>query len=188
VWCCCDPAASIKQQLDTRLLNVTLDDSVPPAAWVDTDHLRDYFQQFICEAPDNLITNNIQDVYDKRFIQQNTPGRACTNILAIYEAEQTDHAYASHPLKFKDCFFEHKDIIVHADNMSVTKCGSTVFGFCIKQTYKTALQNYFSSLPWESTSEKFLTYPFPQGPNANGLEVIANFPIINCKEIDLLFP
>jgi hypothetical protein len=87
VLCCCDPAASIKQQSDTKLPNVTLDDSVQIAAWVETYHLRDYFHQFVCEAPDNLITGDLQDLYDKRFIQQNTPGRACTNILAMYKAE-----------------------------------------------------------------------------------------------------
>jgi hypothetical protein len=37
-------------------------------------------------------------------------------------------------------------------------------------------------------SEKFLIYPFNQTPNANGLDIISNFPMINCKEVDLLFP
>jgi hypothetical protein len=187
VWYCCDPSAVIKQQSEIKVPNVTLDDSVPLATWVDTYHLRDYFHQFISEVPDNLITGDIQNVYDKKFIQQNTPGRGCCNLLATYETPPTNYNLFL-PIKFLDCFFEHKDIIVRADNMQVTKGYSTAFGFGVKPTYKTALVNYFPSSPWVAASEKFLTYPFPQGSNSNGLEIIANFPMINCKEVDVLFP
>jgi hypothetical protein len=70
VWCCCDPPTSIKQQSHTKLPNVSLGDSVLPVQWVDTNHLKHYFYQFICKVPDNLITSDIQDVYYKRLIQQ----------------------------------------------------------------------------------------------------------------------
>jgi hypothetical protein len=46
---------------------------------------------------------------------------------------------------------------------------------------------YFTSCPWVAVSEKYLIYPFNQGQNATGLEIIANFPMINCKEVDILF-
>jgi hypothetical protein len=51
-----------------------------------------------------------------------------------------------------------------------------------------ALLQYFVSRPWVAASEKFLIYPFPQGQNGNGLDKISNFPMINSKEVDLLFP
>jgi hypothetical protein len=72
--------------------------------------------------------------------------------------------------------------------MTVTKGDSTAFGFCVKIAYKQALQQYYASRPWVAASEKFLIYPFNQGPSSNGLEIISNFPLINCKEVDLLFP
>jgi hypothetical protein len=78
---------------------VTLYDSVPPAVWVGTNHFRDYFHQFISEVPDNLVTGALQDVYDKRFIQENIPGRACTNILAMYKAEP-DYGFSNMPIEF----------------------------------------------------------------------------------------
>jgi hypothetical protein len=64
----------------------------------------------------------------------------------MYEAEP-DYAYSNKPIKFQDCFHEHKDIIVHVDNLSVTKCYSTLFLFGIKQSYKQELMAYFTSRP-----------------------------------------
>jgi hypothetical protein len=104
----------------------------------------------------------------------------------MYEAEHVTYNYSSYPLKFKDCFHEHKDIIVHIDNMSVTKNGSTLFEFGINQSYKTALMVYFVSRPRVS-SKKYLIYPFNQGLNANELDIIGQFSMINCKEVDVLF-
>jgi hypothetical protein len=72
--------------------------------------------------------------------------------------------------------------------MQVTKGDSTAFGFCVKPVYKNALAQYYASRPWVAASEKFLTYPFNKSANANGLDIISNFPMINCKELDLLFP
>jgi hypothetical protein len=46
---------------------------------------------------------------------------------------------------------------------------------------------YYASRPLVAASEKLLIYPFNQGPNSNGLDIISNFPMINCKEVDLLF-
>jgi hypothetical protein len=103
VWCCCDPCAAIKQQSETKLPNITLDDSVPLATWIDPDHLKDWFHQFISEVPDNLVTGSLQDAYDKRFIQQNTPGRAVCNLLATYETAPDLNRFL--PIDFKDCFF-----------------------------------------------------------------------------------
>jgi hypothetical protein len=72
--------------------------------------------------------------------------------------------------------------------MSVTKGESTLSGFGVKQSYKSALMAYFASRPLVAASEKFLIYPFNQGPNSNRLDIIGNFPMMNCKEVDLLFP
>jgi hypothetical protein len=58
----------------------------------------------------------------------------------------------------------------------------------VKPSYKNALAQYYASRPWVAASEKFLIYPFSQGTNANGLDIISTFPMINCKEVDLLFP
>jgi hypothetical protein len=134
-----------------------------------------------------LATGTLQDVYDKRFIQQNTPGRAVVNLLATYKTAPTDYNRFL-PIDFKDCFLEHKDIIVRVGNMQVTKGDSTAFGFCVKQIYKNELLQYYAFRPWVVASEKFLMYPFNQSANANGLDIISNFPMINCKEVDLLFP
>jgi hypothetical protein len=83
---------------------------------------------------------------------------------------------------------EHKDIIVHVDNMFITKGDSTLFGFGIKRSYKQALTAYFPFRPWEAASEKYLIYPFNTGPTAIGLDTITQFPKINCKEVNVLFP
>jgi hypothetical protein len=72
--------------------------------------------------------------------------------------------------------------------MSLTKGDSTAFCFCVKPVYKNALLQYYEFRPWVAASEKFLIYPFNAGPSSNGLDIIGNFPMINCKEVDLLFP
>jgi hypothetical protein len=94
-----------------------------------------------------LVSGTLQDVYDKRFIQQNTPGRIICNLLATYETAPANLNIFL-PIYFKDCFLEHKDIIVRVDNMQVTKGNSTAFGFCVKPVYKQALQQYYASRPW----------------------------------------
>jgi hypothetical protein len=64
----------------------------------------------------------------------------------MYKAE-SDYGFCNMPIEFQDSFFEHKDIIVHADNMSVIKCDSTLSEFGIKQSYKQALMEYYASNP-----------------------------------------
>jgi hypothetical protein len=65
-----------------------------------------------------LVNGTLQDVYDKRFIQQNTPRIYCCNILSTYGKAPNLGKFL--PIDFKNCFFEHRDIIVDADNMQVT--------------------------------------------------------------------
>jgi hypothetical protein len=77
VWCCVDPATSIKQLAESYIPDDT-NIQFPRTFIVPPNHFHT-----IMKIVNNIRPNDVSAFYDKCFIQAGSPGIACTNIFFI---------------------------------------------------------------------------------------------------------
>jgi hypothetical protein len=163
VWCCVDPKASIKDSLS----------NIFPS---DGNNIMLFNQ-----VADVIAPHGISEVYDKRFVQFQAPGRACTNVYAMVDKENgVDYIkYAS---------FGHKDLTLRCEQISVVQAISYIHGYAVKPIYKQDALMYYSENQWVIPAEYVQIQSFNSGPNSNGLNVQSQFNLRNAKSIIILFP
>jgi hypothetical protein len=74
------------------------------------------------------------------------------------------------------------------DILITTSAVSTIMGFSLKDSVKTALTTYSGEVPLVIQSERIFIQSFSTGPSASGLNCAMNIPLINAKEIIATFP
>jgi hypothetical protein len=164
VWCSVDPVSSILEQVDIS--------SAPVATTTGfTNPVLD-----LKKIATNISTKDRQHYYDKRFIQLNAPGVAATNVIASGDTGAVLATFAGH------------DLTVRADNIMIIEAVSTVCGFGLNPIFHSQLVRYYTSTPMVIPGEIVRTFNFSTGPNAGGLNCVATLPMINVKEVIVLFP
>jgi hypothetical protein len=65
---------------------------------------------------------------------------------------------------------------------------STILGFSLKDSVKTALSDYYTNVPFVIPAERIFIQSFSTGPTISGLNCTINLPLNKAKEIIALFP
>jgi hypothetical protein len=65
---------------------------------------------------------------------------------------------------------------------------STIMGFSLKDSVKTALATYYREVPFVVPSECIFIQSYSTGPSASGLNCAMTIPLNNAKEVVVLFP
>jgi hypothetical protein len=163
VWCCVDPKASILES---------------ESNFFPTQHNS---LLLFNEVADLVTPHAIHSVYDKRFIQFNSPGRASTNVFADVDTHG-DVPYV------KYASFSHKDITLRCEQINVQELISYLYGYALKDTYKQRAIEYYSSNPWVVPSEYIVNQPFTNAPTTGGLNSTTTFNLKGAKAIAFIFP
>jgi hypothetical protein len=163
VWCCVDPKESILQSQS----NFFPTEGNNMALFID--------------AANKIAPHAIDEVYNKRFIQFGSQGRACTNVLAAVDI-QGDVPY----VKFAS--YGHKDITLRCESIDTMAVMSYIYGYGVNDTYKTNAINYYRENPWVVPAEHIKYQHFTNGPNSGGLYVTSTFNLTNSKAVAFLFP
>jgi hypothetical protein len=169
VWCSVDPKHTIVDEFDTRenlLYNhwgISVANPVYDIQGVGM-HIRQVDQQWY---------------YDKRFTQLNTSGHAATNVIYRTGFAQQDSEVA---------MYAGEDITVRADNIITWEANSTICGFALESGYKEVLRKRYEKQPFVVPGEVVRIFNFSTAPSANGLNCVLTIPMLNVKEVCVLFP
>jgi hypothetical protein len=168
VWCTCDPHNSILEQIEIREFEVNNEYQL-----VTTHPILDYKK-----LADSIRVVDTQFNYDKRFTQLNTKGRAASNLVS-----RNITIVNSQLVTYQGC-----DITIRADKIITWDANSIICGFALDSSYKQDLRRRYSSQPFIIPSEVVRIYNFSTCPNASGLNCVMTVPMINVKEVCVLFP
>ncbi|GHU18103.1 hypothetical protein FACS189472_05940 [Alphaproteobacteria bacterium] len=117
--------------------------------------------------------------YDRRFTQVRVPGHA-RSASYIWDWESVtgwrSTMYVSTPLR------------IDPELLITRSAVSTIMGFSLKDSVKSAFATYYRDRPFVIPSEKTFIQPFSTGPSASGLNCAMNIPLVIAKEIIALFP
>jgi hypothetical protein len=165
VWCCVDPKASIRESASnffpTTGNNIALFNQV---ADVVSPHIN-------------------YSVYDKRFIQLNSPGRAITNIYATLDTHGDDKVPF---VKFAS--YGYKDLTLKCEKIDVRQMSCYLYGYDLKDLYKKSCLDYYTNNQWIIPAENIVQQTFSNSPTNVGLNVTTTFNLKNAKAIAFLFP
>jgi hypothetical protein len=84
---------------------------------------------------------------------------------------------------YKDC-----PMRIDPDTLITRSAISTIMGFPLKDSVKTALASYYREVPFVVPSECIFIQTFSTGPSPSGLNCSMTIPLINAKEVIALFP
>jgi hypothetical protein len=169
VWCSCDPTYSLCEQVELRALpaNNVYALGVPEPVF---DFKR---------IAGGITTVGQQFYYDKRFIQLNAPGRAATNVITSPLEDIGVSPVA---------VYGGADLVIRADNIMILEATSTVCGFGLNNDFLKRLVRHYQREPLVIPGEIVRTFNFSTGPSPGGINCVATLPMINVKELIVLFP
>jgi hypothetical protein len=159
VWCSSDPTLYLSEKLSSVYTDDTAISGLLSVAGNTVIPLPPYY-------------------YDRRFTQARVTGIARGGVYVNQWVQDGTGCciYVSTPLKI--------DPDTHITRSAV----STIMGFSLKDSVKTALTTYYAQVPFVVPAERIFIQSFSTGPTASGLNCAMNIPIINGKEIISLFP
>jgi hypothetical protein len=164
VWCSVNPVDSILEQVD-------ISNTPTAAANGFTNPIVD-----LKKVATNISTKDRQHYYDRRFIQLNAPGVAATNVISSGDSGGVLATYGGY------------NLTVRADSIMVIEAVSTVCGFGLNASFNSQLIKHYTNTPMVIPGEIVRIFNFSTGPNAGGLNCVATLPMINVKEVIVLFP
>jgi hypothetical protein len=179
VWCCVDPAVSIKQLAESYTYEA--EEGLRPytilagGAWGVI--------RTLLNVANNLTPYaNFAGTYDKCFIQAGSPGEIASNIIFI--TEQSNNFLISNISTTYTSF----QTIISGEQITTQQAESCLTGFSLKSEAKQALARFYSEQPMIVPAEHFTDFTFSQPPSPNGLDCVLTIPFQYVKDIALLFP
>jgi hypothetical protein len=168
VWTPVDPKKSIEKLLETY---------VPNESDYKTGMLGQSPFSFISQVANQMSNCDFKYMYDKRFFNQRSWGRAPMNVMgySIGDVVQLATYYT-------------RDISIQVEGIKVNAAASTISGFKLKHSYIDKLKKYYTDKPMVVPSEKIRYNNYANNALANGIEVSCQFPIRNAKELVFLYP
>jgi hypothetical protein len=121
------------------------------------------------------VSKSKAEVYTKRFTQVNSPGRACTNVVApsYFNSELNNPPFLTQVDDFAS--YETREIEIHADDVAVSNACSHVTLFNLRDTVKKRMIEEYKVKSFIVPSSKFEFYQFGQGPGPTGLNIFQQF-------------
>jgi hypothetical protein len=116
--------------------------------------------------------------YDKHFTQLNTQGRAASNVIWKDNSHQNPQIVV----------YAGEDITIRADEIITWEANSVICGFALEQSYKEALKKRYTQQLFVIPVEVVRIYNFSTPPSRNGLNCVMTVPMVNVKEVCVLFP
>jgi hypothetical protein len=168
VWCSCDPHFTIVEQVELREF-----EAANPYALNTSNGVYDYKK-----IGESIRLVDTQFNYDKRFTQLNTRGRAATNVVSRNYDLTLDQLAC----------YSGADITIRADKIITWEANSIICGFALDAAYKEDLKRKYEQQPFIIPSEVVRIYNFSTAPNGSGLNCVMTVPMINVKEVCVLFP
>jgi hypothetical protein len=162
--------------------------SAQPQGYPDETVAMNVAPLFLAQVASSVINKSKAEVYTKRFTQVNTPGRACTNIVAssYFDNDLNNPPFLTNFVEFAS--YETRDIEIHADDITLSNAYSHVIVFNLKESVKKRLIEEYKVKPFVVPLSKFEFYQFGQGPGPTGLNISQQFKLPYTKALFLMFP
>jgi hypothetical protein len=154
VWCCVDPTFSVNQLKSSYISNSVNENTKQYTTGNDINTT-------LSKVAPEIRPLNIQNIYDKCFIQVGSPGRACTNVVFGMSSNTTltnGVIYAN---------YLSQDLIIKADQISVEQAWSNITGYGVKNEAKATIAAFYARNPCVIPAEKITLFNFTQPPTPN---------------------